>query len=282
MVISVVQQGGDARARVHDLIETKPADPRRKAKLRGFAPTKSSPRSSTPASSCAPSTARTRRSRLMPRRTSTTLTVDLPRTLRSTSRSRRFLPRVGAARSGGETYTMDLIGMVEAAQGPQTGAPAPRSVPRATAPWGMKADGVEYEERLERIQDVTYEEPLEDLLDTAFDKYCQEVPWANDYQLSPKSVLRYVGKREHFKGATFKLGIARSEGILLPLPGRETPFSRYTITHRGSATSACATLSRGWALWCARSTRAWWTSGRTPALRQPSCRAATGHRRGRG
>ena len=37
-----------------------------------------------------------------------------------------------------------------------------------------------------------------------------------------------------------------------------------------SATSACATLSRGWALWCARWTRAWWTSGRTPATRQPS------------
>ena len=32
-----------------------------------------------------------------------------------------------------------------------------------------------------------------------------------------------------------------------------------------SATSACTTLSRGWALWCARSTRVWWTSGRTPA-----------------
>ena len=80
----------------------------------------------------------------------------------------------------------------------------------------MKADGVEYEERLERIQDVTYEKPLEDLLDAAFDKYCQEVPWANDYQLSPKSVLRdMLESTSDFKGYIQKLGIARSEGILL-------------------------------------------------------------------
>mgnify|MGYP000234832299 FL=1 len=80
----------------------------------------------------------------------------------------------------------------------------------------MKADGVEYEERLERIQDVTYEKPLEDLLDAAFDKYCQEVPWANDYQLSPKSVLRdMLESASDFKGYIQKLGIARSEGILL-------------------------------------------------------------------
>lgn len=80
----------------------------------------------------------------------------------------------------------------------------------------MKADGIEYEERLERIQDVTYEKPLEDLLDAAFDKYCQEVPWANDYQLSPKSVLRdMLESASDFKGYIQKLGIARSEGILL-------------------------------------------------------------------
>ena len=67
-----------------------------------------------------------------------------------------------------------------------------------------------------RSQDVSYEKPLEDLLDAAFDKYCQEVPWANDYQLSPKSVLRdMLESASDFKGYIQKLGIARSEGILL-------------------------------------------------------------------
>ena len=61
----------------------------------------------------------------------------------------------------------------------------------------MKADGIEYEERLERIQDVTYEKPLEDLLDAAFDKYCQEVPWAKRLPaLSQERPARYAGERE--------------------------------------------------------------------------------------
>ena len=116
-----------------------------------------------------------------------------------------------------ETYTMDLISMVEATlEDPKQVLRAQERAARDRAMAEMKADGIEYEERLERIQDVTYEKPLEDLLDAAFDKYCQEVPWANDYQLSPKSVLRdMLESASDFKGYIQKLGIARSEGILL-------------------------------------------------------------------
>ena len=35
----------------------------------------------------------------------------------------------------------------------------------------MKAEGIDYEERLERIQEVTYPKPLEELLDAAFERY---------------------------------------------------------------------------------------------------------------
>ena len=80
----------------------------------------------------------------------------------------------------------------------------------------MKMDGVEYEERLERIADVTYEKPLEDLLDAAFEKYCEGVPWARDFCLRPKSVLRdMLESAADFKGYIQKLGITRYEGALL-------------------------------------------------------------------
>lgn len=49
---------------------------------------------------------------------------------------------------------------------------------RDAAMAAMKADGVEYEERLERLAEVTYPKPLEELLDRAFELYCQGVPWA--------------------------------------------------------------------------------------------------------
>ena len=81
---------------------------------------------------------------------------------------------------------------------------------------GTVGYGVEYEERLERLAEITYPRPLEELLDAAFERYCQEVPWARDFQLEPKSVLRdMLESASDFKGYVQRYGIARSEGILL-------------------------------------------------------------------
>ena len=80
----------------------------------------------------------------------------------------------------------------------------------------MKADGIEYDERMERVQEVTYPKPLEELLDAAFAEYCAKVPWASDYALSPKSVLRdMVETASDFKTYIQRYNIARSEGTLL-------------------------------------------------------------------
>ena len=116
-----------------------------------------------------------------------------------------------------ETYTFDLISMVEATlEDPKQVLRAQERQARDAAMAAMKADSVDYEERLERIQDVTYPKPLEELLDAAFAEYCAKVPWAADYALSPKSVLRdMLESASDFKGYIQKLGIARSEGILL-------------------------------------------------------------------
>ena len=80
----------------------------------------------------------------------------------------------------------------------------------------MKADGVDYDERMERLAEVTYPRPLEDLLAAAFERYCQEVPWARDFELSPKSVVRdMVETASDFKTYVQRYKIARSEGTLL-------------------------------------------------------------------
>ena len=80
----------------------------------------------------------------------------------------------------------------------------------------MKADGVDYDERIERIQEVTYPKPLEELISAAFATYCEKVPWANDYEPMPKSVLRdMLEAASDFKGYIQRCNIARAEGILL-------------------------------------------------------------------
>ena len=114
-------------------------------------------------------------------------------------------------------YAFDLVSMVEATlEDPRQVLRAQERKARDAAMAEMKMDGVDYDERLERIADVTYPKPLEDLLDAAFSKYCDAVPWARDYCLWPKSVLRdMLESAADFKGYIQKLGIMRYEGILL-------------------------------------------------------------------
>lgn len=116
-----------------------------------------------------------------------------------------------------ETYTMDVVSMVEATlEDPRQVLRAQERKAREKAMAEMKADGVEYEERLDRIGDITYPKPLEEMLDAAFSQYCEAVPWARDYQLAPKSVLRdMLETASDFKEYVARYGIARSEGTFL-------------------------------------------------------------------
>lgn len=115
------------------------------------------------------------------------------------------------------TYALDVVSMVEATlDDPKQVLKAQQRQARDAAMATMKEDGVEYEERMDRLQQITYPKPLEELLDAAFTQYRQDVPWANDYELKPKSVVRdMVETASDFNGYISRYGIARSEGTLL-------------------------------------------------------------------
>ena len=116
-----------------------------------------------------------------------------------------------------DSFALDVISMAEATlENPRQVLRAQERAARDKAMQDMKADGVEYEERLERLAEITYPRPLEELLDAAFERYCREVPWARDFRLEPKSVLRdMLEGASDFKGYVQRYGIARSEGTLL-------------------------------------------------------------------
>ncbi|WP_455136706.1 DEAD/DEAH box helicase [Thermophilibacter sp.] len=116
-----------------------------------------------------------------------------------------------------DTYALDVISMVEATlEDPWQILRAQQRAARDRAMAEMKADGVEYDERIERLQEVTWPKPLEELLDAAFERYCEQVPWARDFALSPKSILRdMIETASDFKEYVGRYGIARSEGLLL-------------------------------------------------------------------
>jgi superfamily II RNA helicase len=115
------------------------------------------------------------------------------------------------------TYALDVVSMVEATlDDPKQVLKAQQRQARDVAMTAMKEEGLEYDERMDRLQEVTYPKPLEELLDAAFSQYCQDLPWARDYELSPKSVVRdMVETASDFNGYISRYGIARSEGTLL-------------------------------------------------------------------
>ena len=51
----------------------------------------------------------------------------------------------------------------------------------------MKADGIEYEERMELLEDVTYPKPLAELLDGRLRDLPAGHPWVADYELVARS-----------------------------------------------------------------------------------------------
>ncbi|MEV5505534.1 DEAD/DEAH box helicase [Streptomyces orinoci] len=115
------------------------------------------------------------------------------------------------------SYALDMVSVVESTlDDPRQILAAQQNKARGEAVAAMKAEGVEYEERMERLQDIDYPKPLEELLTHAYDVYRKSHPWVGDHPLSPKSVIRDMYERAMtFTEFTSFYDLARTEGIVL-------------------------------------------------------------------
>ena len=129
------------------------------------------------------------------------------------------------------TYFLDMISIVEATlDDPRQVLSQQQHIARGEAIGQMKADGIEYDERMELLEHVTWPKPLEELLDQAFETFASSQPWVRDFALSPKSVVRDLYERamtfsEYF--AFYQLG--RSEGLVLRYLSDAYRAARQTI-----------------------------------------------------
>ncbi|HSZ39330.1 MAG TPA: DUF3516 domain-containing protein [Trebonia sp.] len=116
-----------------------------------------------------------------------------------------------------ETYALDVLSVIESTlDDPRQILSAQQFRARGEAVAAMKAEGVEYEARMELLEDVTWPKPLEDVLEAAYDIYRRGHPWVADYMLSPKSVVRDMFERAMtFPEYVQLYGLSRSEGIVL-------------------------------------------------------------------
>jgi len=114
-------------------------------------------------------------------------------------------------------YALDIVSVVEAVlEDPGVVLAAQTNKARGELVAELKAAGVEYEERMERLADITHPRPLADALGAAFDMYRLSQPWVEDHPLSPKSVVRDLWERAMtFADFVQHYGLARAEGTLL-------------------------------------------------------------------
>lgn len=118
---------------------------------------------------------------------------------------------------GSPTFALDVVSVIESVlEDPRPLLFAQEKAARAEAVAAMKAEGLEYEERMAALEDVTWPRPLASLLGDAFAVYVRANPWIGDQEISPKSVVReMIEKALTFTGIVGRYDVGRSEGIVL-------------------------------------------------------------------
>lgn len=129
------------------------------------------------------------------------------------------------------TYALDVISVLESTlDDPRPVLSQQQFKARGEAVAAMKSEGIEYDERMELLEQVTWPKPLDELLTAAFDRYRSGQPWIGDFELSPKSVVRDMFERAMtFADYVGYYGLARSEGLVLRYLSDAYRAARQTI-----------------------------------------------------
>ena len=114
-------------------------------------------------------------------------------------------------------HTVDVVSVVEATvDDPRPLLYAQQRQARGEAIAAMKAEGLDYDERMAALEEVTWPQPLAELLAPALEMYKQSNPWIAEYALHPKSVVRdMVESAMTFSDLVSRYELGRSEGVIL-------------------------------------------------------------------
>ena len=146
------------------------------------------------------------------------LTVDLPEDFALNQPLAHFaLAAFDVLDPEAETYALDVVSVVEAVlEAPRQVLMAQQHAARGVAVGEMKADGIEYEERMALLDQITWPQPLLELLEATYAMYRQTHPWLPEDALGPKSVLREMWEQAMgFTDFVRRYELARSEGLVL-------------------------------------------------------------------
>ncbi|MGW4324745.1 DEAD/DEAH box helicase [Nocardia sp. NPDC004573] len=115
------------------------------------------------------------------------------------------------------SYTLDVVSLIESTlEDPRQLLMAQQHKARGEAIAEMKADGIDYDERMELLEEVTWPKPLAELIEPAYETYRAGHPWVSEFAPAPKSVVRDMVERAMtFAELISFYELARSEGVVL-------------------------------------------------------------------
>jgi superfamily II RNA helicase len=124
------------------------------------------------------------------------------------------LPRIPPER---ETYALDVLSMVESIlEDPDPVLWKQLDRARGQAVGEMKAQGMEYDQRMLELEKVEYPKPNRDFVYATFNEFAAKHPWVGAENIRPKSVAReMVEKFMSFADYVRDYELQRSEGLLL-------------------------------------------------------------------
>jgi superfamily II RNA helicase len=114
------------------------------------------------------------------------------------------------------SYALDLLSLVESIlESPNIILTAQLKAAQTEVINRLKAEGVEYEDRMKELERVTYPKPNADFIYDTFNAFAAKHPWVGE-NIRPKSVARDLYERYmSFAEYIREYGLLRSEGVLL-------------------------------------------------------------------
>ncbi len=116
-----------------------------------------------------------------------------------------------------ESYAIDLLTLVESIlENPDIILRRQLDRIRDQAIAQMKADGMEYDQRMEELDKLEYPKPLRDFVYDTFNAFADRHPWVGEENIRPKSIAREMYERgQSFAEYILEYDLERSEGLLL-------------------------------------------------------------------
>ena len=116
-----------------------------------------------------------------------------------------------------ESYPFDALTLVESIlENPRVVLMAQLSRLKQALVADLKAQGVEYEERMEKLDALEWPKPNRDFIYDSFNAFAARHPWVGNENIAPKSIARDLMERFcSFNDYVREYGLERAEGVLL-------------------------------------------------------------------